>query len=134
MIQKALDKQFSPEFLNRIDEIITFDQLDKNAILKIIGLELDVFRKRIEGLGYKLEISEEAKDFIALKGYDKMYGARPLKRAIQTFLEDKISELIVEGELNEGDTMKAVLNDDKNDISIKAVKSSEQTNDDNAIE
>ncbi len=63
-----------------------------------------------------------------------MYGARPLKRAIQTFLEDKISELIVEGELNEGDTMKAVLNDDKNDISIKAVKSSEQTNDDNAIE
>ena len=134
MIQKALDKQFSPEFLNRIDEIITFDQLDKNAILKIIGLELDVFRKRIEGLGYKLEISEEAKDFIALKGYDKMYGARPLKRAIQTFLEDKISELIVEGELNEGDTMKAVLNDDKNDISIKAVKSSEQTNGDNTIE
>ena len=125
MIQKALDKQFSPEFLNRIDEIITFDQLDKSAIMKIIGLELKTFGKRIEGLGYNLEISEDAKEFIATKGYDRTYGARPLKRAIQTYLEDKISELIVEGELNEGDSLKAVMNEAKDDICIETIKKQE---------
>lgn len=113
VIQKALNKQFSPEFLNRIDEIITFDQLDLDAILKIIDVELTSVYQRIESLGYKLVIEPEAKNFIANKGYDRQFGARPLRRAIQQHLEDGISELIVESEIHEGDTITAYLADDK---------------------
>lgn len=113
VIQKALNKQFSPEFLNRIDEIITFDQLELDAIVKIIDLELNGLYKRVEALGYHLSISDEAKRFIAEKGYDKQFGARPLRRAIQQYLEDDISELIVEGDLAEGSTITAVLEGDK---------------------
>lgn len=111
VIQKALNKQFSPEFLNRIDEIITFDQLELNAILKIINVELQGLYKRVEALGMKLVISEEAQKFIAEKGYDKQFGARPLRRAIQQYLEDRISEMIVEEEVSEGDVMIAELID-----------------------
>ena len=111
MIQKALNKQFSPEFLNRIDEIITFDQLELDAILKIINVELQGLYKRVEALGMKLVISEEAQKFIAEKGYDKQFGARPLRRAIQQYLEDRISEMIVEEEVSEGDVMIAELID-----------------------
>lgn len=96
VIQKALNKQFSPEFLNRIDEIITFDQLDFNAILQIIDLELRGLFNRVEAMNYKLDITSEAKEFIAQKGYDKQYGARPLRRAIQQYIEDPLSELIIE--------------------------------------
>ena len=113
VIQKAFNKQFSPEFLNRIDEIITFDQLELDAILQIIGIELRGLYKRIEDLGMTLEITEEAQKFIAEKGYDKQFGARPLRRAIQQHLEDGISELIVEEQVHEGDTILAELKDDK---------------------
>lgn len=112
VIQKALNKQFSPEFLNRIDEIITFDQLDLNAILKIIDIELESVLKRIETIGYKLEIEPEAKTFIANKGYDKQFGARPLRRAIQQHLEDGISEMIVEEKVAIGQTIVAYLDND----------------------
>ena len=113
VIQKALNKQFSPEFLNRIDEIITFDQLELDAILQIIGIELRGLYKRIEDLDMHLEITEAAQKFIAEKGYDKQFGARPLRRAIQQHLEDRISEMIVEEEVTTGDTILADLQDDK---------------------
>ena len=113
VIQKALNKQFSPEFLNRIDEIITFDQLELDAILQIIGIELKGLYKRIEDLDMHLEITEAAQKFIAEKGYDKQFGARPLRRAIQQHLEDRISEMIVEEEVTTGDTILADLQDDK---------------------
>jgi len=105
IVQKALSKQFSPEFLNRLDEIITFDQLDLEAIKQIIDIELKGLFKRISELGFQIELSEEAKLFVAEKGYDVQFGARPLKRAIQTYIEDGISELIVNGELPPGSTI-----------------------------
>lgn len=95
VISKALNRAFSPEFLNRIDDIVMFDSLSKESIFSIIDIELKGFLKRIEGLGYKLEISTEAKDFIATKGYDKQFGARPLQRAIQKYLEDDLAELLL---------------------------------------
>lgn len=119
VIQKALNKTFTPEFLNRVDEIITFDQLELEAILQIIGLELKGLYKRVEELGYNLEITDEAKKFIAEKGYDKQFGARPLRRAIQQHLEDGISEMIVEESLEQGDTILAELVNDKIDIKKK---------------
>ena len=106
IVQKALSKQFSPEFLNRLDEIITFDQLDLDAIKQIIDVELKGLYKRINDLGYQVELSDEAKQFVAEKGYDVQFGARPLKRAIQTYIEDGISELIVNGDLKEGATIR----------------------------
>ena len=99
IVQKALSKQFSPEFLNRLDEIITFDQLDLEAIKRIIDVELKGLFKRIEQIGYKIDLSDEAKEFVATKGYDVQFGARPLKRAIQNYIEDGISDLIVNSEL-----------------------------------
>ena len=105
VIQKALDKQFAPEFLNRIDEIITFDQLNEEAILKIVDLELAALTKRMEGIGYKLVVDDQVKQFLGKKGYDVQFGARPLKRAIQTYLEDELSELIVNESLAEGTTI-----------------------------
>ena len=106
IIQKSLSKQFSPEFLNRLDEIITFDQLDLNAIKKIIDIELRGLYKRVEDLGYHLEISDAKKEEVAEKGYDVQYGARPLKRAIQNHIEDVVCEKILSGELKQGDTIK----------------------------
>ena len=99
VIQKALNKSFAPEFINRIDEIITFDQLSLEAITKIIDIELKGLYERIESIGYKLIIDDEAKRFVAEKGYDVQFGARPLKRAIQTYLEDGLSELIITSSL-----------------------------------
>lgn len=103
IIQKSLSKQFAPEFLNRLDEIITFDQLDLKAIRKIIDIELKSVYKRISDLGYTLTISDDAKDFVAEKGYDVQFGARPLKRAIQNYIEDAVCERILSGEVKEGD-------------------------------
>lgn len=94
IIQKSLSRQFAPEFLNRLDEIITFDQLDLNAIKKIIDIELRGLYKRIGELGYGLEVSDSAKEYVATKGYDVQFGARPLKRAIQSYIEDGVCELI----------------------------------------
>ena len=105
IVQKALSKQFSPEFLNRLDEIITFDQLDLEAIKQIIDIELKGLYKRIEQTGYHVDLSDEAKEFVATKGYDVQFGARPLKRAIQNYIEDGISDLIVNGDLKPGDTI-----------------------------
>ena len=103
IIQKSLSKQFAPEFLNRLDEIITFDQLDLKAIRKIIDIELKPLYKRVSDLGYTLTVSEDAKDFVAEKGYDVQFGARPLKRAIQNYIEDAVCERILSGEIKEGD-------------------------------
>ena len=119
VIQKALNKQFSPEFLNRVDEIITFDQLELPAILQIIGIELRGLYRRVEELGMTLEITESAQKFIAEKGYDKQFGARPLRRAIQQHLEDRISEMIVEEEVKAGDTILADMQNDKVVVSKK---------------
>ena len=105
IVQKALSKQFSPEFLNRLDEIITFDQLDLTAIKQIIDVELQGLYKRISDMGYTIILSDEAKAFVAEKGYDVQFGARPLKRAIQTYIEDGVSELIVNGDLQPGSTI-----------------------------
>jgi ATP-dependent Clp protease ATP-binding subunit ClpC len=117
VIQKALNKQFSPEFLNRIDEIITFDQLELESIIRIIDIELQGLYQRIEQLGYHLDITPEAKRWIAEQGYDKQFGARPLRRAIQQHLEDGISELIVEETVSPGSTIRAELADGKIKIS-----------------
>ncbi|UEA62514.1 ATP-dependent Clp protease ATP-binding subunit [Hoylesella buccalis] len=105
IIQKSLSKQFAPEFLNRLDEIIIFDQLDLNAIKKIINIELTGLFKRIEGMGYHIHVSDKAKEFVATKGYDVQFGARPLKRAIQTYIEDGVAARILSGELQPGDTI-----------------------------
>lgn len=106
VITKALNKSFAPEFINRLDEIITFDQLDLNALTRIIDIELKGLYSRVEHIGYKLVIDEDAKKFVATKGYDVQFGARPLKRAIQNNLEDGISELILGSEMAAGDTIK----------------------------
>lgn len=105
IIQKSLSKQFSPEFLNRLDEIITFDQLDLNAIKKIIDIELRSLMDRTKELGYGIKLSDEAKEFVALKGYDVQFGARPLKRAIQNYIEDGICEMLLDGKLKDGDNI-----------------------------
>lgn len=105
VIQKALNKQFAPEFLNRLDDIINFDQLDLNAIKRIVDIELKPIAKRIKEMGYSLQVEEDAKEFLAQKGYDVQYGARPLKRALQTYLEDAVCELVINEELHEGETL-----------------------------
>lgn len=102
VIQKALNKAFSPEFLNRVDDIVMFDELDRDAIFRIIDIELAGFYKRVASLGYTLDITAVAKDFIAKKGYDPQFGARPLKRAIQKYLEDELAELIINASVTPG--------------------------------
>lgn len=119
IVQKALSKQFSPEFLNRLDEIITFDQLDLTAIKQIIDVELRGLYKRICDLGFTIDLSDEAKEFVAEKGYDVQFGARPLKRAIQTYIEDGISELIVNGDLPEGSVIHIGKAADKDELTFE---------------
>ena len=121
VITKALNKSFAPEFINRLDEIITFDQLDLDALTRIIDIELKGLYSRVENIGYKLVIEDKAKEFIASKGYDIQYGARPLKRAIQTYLEDGLSELIISSSLKEGDTIQVTLNEEKGELEMKVV-------------
>ncbi|MCD7914098.1 MAG: ATP-dependent Clp protease ATP-binding subunit [Tannerellaceae bacterium] len=122
VIQKALNKAFAPEFLNRIDDIIMFDQLDKEAIHKIIDIELEGLYDRVEKLGYTLVITEEAKDFIATKGYDIQFGARPLKRAIQKYLEDEMAEMIIRASVTEGDTILVGFNEQDQQITTEIQK------------
>ena len=119
IVQKALSKQFSPEFLNRLDEIITFDQLDLDAIKRIIDIELKGLYQRIEQIGYKVALSDEAKEFVATKGYDVQFGARPLKRAIQNYIEDGISDMIVNGNLPLGSTIHITKQEGKEELSFK---------------
>ena len=105
IIQKSLSKQFAPEFLNRLDEIITFDQLDLDAIKQIIDIELKGLFKRVGDMGYQLKITNEAKEFVATKGYDVQFGARPLKRAIQNYIENGLCEIILSDEEKSGETI-----------------------------
>ena len=116
IIQKSLSKQFAPEFLNRLDEIITFDQLDLAAIKKIIDIELVGLYQRVEQMGYHLMLTDAAKEFVATKGYDVQFGARPLKRAIQTYIEDGVCEMLLNDELTVGDTITADKVADKEEL------------------
>ncbi|HQJ89607.1 MAG TPA: AAA family ATPase, partial [Paludibacteraceae bacterium] len=116
IIQKALNKTFSPEFLNRIDDIIVFDQLSRESIQKIIDLELKDVYDRVNTLGYKLTLTDEAKNHVADKGYDVQYGARPLKRAIQKDVEDEVCEILLSGEIKQGQVI--TVDYDKNDDKI----------------
>lgn len=121
VITKALNKSFAPEFINRLDEIITFDQLDLDALTRIIDIELKGLYSRVKNIGYKLVIDEDAKKFVATNGYDVQFGARPLKRAIQNNLEDGISELILGSEMAAGDTIK-VSYDKEKDLIVMTVE------------
>ena len=120
VIRKALNRSFSPEFLNRVDDIITFASLDHEAIMKIIDIELELFYNRVEELGHKLVITDAAKNFVADKGFDQQYGARPLKRAIQTYIEDPMSELLLKNEDVTDATITIDLKDDEIVTSITA--------------
>jgi ATP-dependent Clp protease ATP-binding subunit ClpC len=119
VIEKALKKAFAPEFLNRIDDVVVFNSLEKEDIHKIIDIELKKVVHRIEDLGYKIELSKEAKEFIADKGFDKQYGARPLKRAIQKYIEDLLAEEIVNNRLTEGDQIVLDLEDSKESLIVQ---------------
>ena len=116
IIRKALNKSFAPEFINRIDEIITFNQLDREAVGQIVGIELSQLMKRMEGMGYTLSVTDSAREFLADKGYSREYGARPLKRAIQTYVEDKLAEVMIDGECPAGSLLTVDVNPEKTDL------------------
>ena len=123
VLEKALKRTFAPEFLNRIDDVVMFNALSKDDIYKIIDIELIGLYERVDGLGYKVKISSDAKDFIIEKGYDLQFGARPLKRAIQKYLEDPMAEVIIKSSVSEGDTLSVGLDSSKENIKIKILKS-----------
>jgi ATP-dependent Clp protease ATP-binding subunit ClpC len=127
IIEKALKKAFAPEFLNRIDDIIMFNSLKREDIHKIIDIELGHLYKRIAELGYDLKLTDEAKDFLGEKGYDEKFGARPLKRAIQKFIEDPMAEEIINQGVEEGDKIAIGLNKEKTDLQIKVTKGKKKT-------
>ena len=118
IIRKALNKSFAPEFINRIDEIITFNQLDRQAVGQIVGIELSQLVKRLEGMGYTLSVTDSAKEFLADKGYSREYGARPLKRAIQSYVEDKLAEVMIDGDCPEGSALTVDTTPDKTDLTV----------------
>ncbi len=121
-IQSALKKAFSPEFLNRLDDVVVFNSLSKEHIFQIIDISLGKLFHRITDLGYKIELTEKAKDFLANKGYDQQYGARPLNRAIQKYLEDAIAEEILKGDLSEGDVITADYTEEATELTISVTK------------
>jgi ATP-dependent Clp protease ATP-binding subunit ClpC len=123
VIQNALRKAFSPEFLNRVDDMIMFKSLGKNEILQIIDLELSKLYDRINSLGYQVELTEKAKDFIVDRGYDEKFGARPLKRAIQKYIEDPLAEEIIKANLTEGDTIQLDYETGKEELIVNIKKS-----------
>jgi ATP-dependent Clp protease ATP-binding subunit ClpC len=122
ILQKALQKTFAPEFLNRIDDVIMFNSLGKEEINRIIDIELKGLYDRVRSLGYHIKISAAARDFIAEKGFDANYGARPLKRAIQKYLEDPMAEVLIKSSLSEGDWINVGFNSGKSEIRIKIQK------------
>jgi ATP-dependent Clp protease ATP-binding subunit ClpC len=122
IIQKALAKSFAPEFLNRIDDVVIFNSLSKENINNIIDIEMKGILSRINEIGYTVKISGKAKDFLADKGYDKNFGARPLKRAIQKYFEDPLAEEIINSNLKQGDSIKVDLNKEETELTIKIVK------------
>ncbi|MFW5823068.1 MAG: AAA family ATPase, partial [Tangfeifania sp.] len=129
VIQKALKKAFAPEFLNRIDDVVTFNQLDKKHIHSIIDIEIKDLYERVEALNYKLKISPAAKDFIAEKGYDPQFGARPLKRAIQKYLEDEMAEIIIKASITEGDTISVGFDKKNEKLKIRILSHKKETSD-----
>jgi len=122
VIEKALKKAFAPEFLNRLDDVVIFNGLEKEDIRKIIDIELQGLYQRVEGLGYKLQLTDAAKDFIAAKGYDVQYGARPLKRAIQKYLEDEMAEVIIQASISEGSLIEVDYDEENQKIKTKVKK------------
>ncbi|MFC2110915.1 ATP-dependent Clp protease ATP-binding subunit [Bacteroidota bacterium] len=126
VIENALKKAFAPEFLNRIDDVVVFDSLERESIHKIIDIELKILFKRVLDLGYKMKITEKAKDFIVEKGWDSQFGARPLKRAIQKYIEDPLAEEIIKTKLSEGDTINIDFNEKAAEITIKIKKTKKQ--------
>lgn len=122
VIQKALSKTFSPEFLNRVDDVIIFDQLSRESIFKIIDLELEKLYRRVGNLGFRIELSDAAKNFLADKGYDVQYGARPLKRAIQNYLEDALAERLLAGDVHTGDVLRVDLDTETQKLVFNAVE------------
>jgi ATP-dependent Clp protease ATP-binding subunit ClpC len=118
VIQNALKRSFAPEFLNRLDDVVIFNSLTKEDIYKIIDIELRGLYKRVENLGYSVEISKDAKDYITEKGFDVNFGARPLKRAIQKYLEDPMAEVIIKTSVKEGEILKVDYNKEKDEIVI----------------
>jgi ATP-dependent Clp protease ATP-binding subunit ClpC len=122
VIEGALKKAFAPEFLNRIDDVVIFDPLDRDDIHKIIDIELNYLFKRVKGLGFPMEVTEKAKDFIVEKGWDEQYGARPLKRAIQKYIEDPLAEEIIKTKLAEGDKISVDYKDEDTELKIDVIK------------
>ena len=127
VIENALKKTFAPEFLNRVDDVMIFNNLDRDDIHKIIDIELEILFSRIKALGYDLTLTKKAKDYIADKGFDSDYGARPLNRAIQKYIEDALAEEIINSKLKEGDAITMDLDDKKNELSIKIKKQKKKT-------
>jgi len=127
VIENALKKTFAPEFLNRVDDVMVFNVLEKEHIHKIIDIELAKLYDRIDDIGYKLILTDKAKDYIAEKGFDKEYGARPLKRAIQKYIEDALAEEIINSNLNEGDEITMDLDEKKKELTIKIKKQKKTT-------
>ena len=128
IIENALKKAFAPEFLNRIDDVIVFNALEKHDIDLIIEIELKKLYVRIAELGYKLSLSDKAKAFIADKGFDKQFGARPLKRAIQKYVEDALAEEIITSKIGAGDEIHMDIEDDSQELNVKVQKAEEPTN------
>ncbi|MCH2489113.1 MAG: ATP-dependent Clp protease ATP-binding subunit [Flavobacteriales bacterium] len=127
VIENALKKAFAPEFLNRVDDVMVFNALEREDIHKIIDIELDKLFARIQDLGYNLTLTEKAKDYIADKGFDKQYGARPLKRAIQKYIEDALAEEIINSKLREGDGITMDFDEKKEELTIKIKKQKKPT-------
>jgi ATP-dependent Clp protease ATP-binding subunit ClpC len=126
VIENALKKAFAPEFLNRIDDVIVFNALEQKDISKIIDIELIKLIDRIKDLGYELKLTDKAKEYIAEKGFDKQYGARPLNRAIQKYVEDALAEEIINSKIHEGDSITIDLDSNTEELKIK-IKSSGKT-------
>ncbi|HET8753992.1 MAG TPA: AAA family ATPase, partial [Salinimicrobium sp.] len=127
VIENALKKAFAPEFLNRVDDVVIFNPLEQKEIHKIIDIELEKLFKRLGGLGYDLKLSPAAKDYIAEKGFDRQFGARPLNRAIQKYIEDVLAEEIITSNLTEGDKIFMDLDEKKKELTIKVEKVPKET-------
>ena len=123
VLEKELKKKFAPEFINRLDDIIVFNSLSKEDINKIVDLEIYKLEQRVKEIGYDLKVSQSAKEYISSEGYDEQFGARPLNRAIQKFIEDPVSEEVLKGVIKENDTIKVNYDKTKETITIKVVKS-----------
>lgn len=126
VIENAMKRTFSPEFLNRIDDVVMFNSLEKDDIHKIIDIELKNVFKRVEEMGYRIELTSKAKDFIAEQGWDEQYGARPLKRAIQKYVEDVLAEAIIGTEIHIGDLISIDLTENGNETIVNVVHQGEK--------